>query len=322
MIDRRTAVIVVLACSRVLRAQQPARMARVGILNLGSPQTTGHLVDAVTVRLHELGYVEGSNIILDLRWAMGDPDRLPALARELLALNPDVLWTGSTLSALVAQQASATVPIVGAGLADPVGSGLAKTLARPGGNVTGVSSLAGDFGPKLLELLLSVMPRLDRVAILWTDSNPRGWLMNLIHAARTSRVNVLALEIRTASQFDGAFARMAAERVNALIVPGSALVYVHRQRVADLANSQRLLWVSDRSEFTGLGALMSYGPNLIASFRQSVAYVDKILRGAKPGDLPIEQATLFELVLNAKTAKSLGLTIPQSLLIRADEVIE
>lgn len=326
MICRRELMMAFTACAvggpGLAQPQQPTKLARVAMLLGGSPQTIGYLIAAVKDRLHELNYVEGKNVAFDVRWAMGALDRLPALADELVALGPDVIWTIGAPGAVAARRATATIPIVFAGLSDPVGLGLAKTLSRPGGNVTGVASLGADASPKLLELLRAVLPKLARVAVLWTSSNTPTTLAKLVEAARSLKIALVAIHAETAADFDAAFAHMVNERVEALVVPSGAPAFLHRGKVIELVNQHSLPSVFQQREFVQAGGLMSYGQNLVASMRQSAAYVDKILRGARPGELPIEQATTLELVVNATAAKALGLTIPQSLLLRADEVIE
>jgi putative ABC transport system substrate-binding protein len=326
VIARRKLTMAVAVCAvgtwRVTRAQQPSKALRVALLATGSPQTTGYVIDAFKDRLRELGHVEGRNVMFDVRWALGDVDRLPALAQELVALGPDVVWAPTTAAALAAQKATTTIPIVVAAAADPVALGFARSLPRPGGNVTGVASLVADVSPKMLELLRAVRPQLVRVAVLWTNPNPQSTLANLAAAAQSVNVGLVVVEVATAADLDGAFARSSRERVEAIIVPGGTLAYLIRRQIIDRVDQHRLPSIFPQREYAVDGGLMSYGQNLAAALRQSASHVDKILRGAKPGDLPFEQATTLEFVINVKTAKRLGLTIPKSVLLRADEVIE
>jgi len=224
-------------------------------------------------------------------------------------------------AALAAQQATTTIPIVMAGFSDPVGFGLAKSLARPGGNITGLSTLASDFSPKLLELLLTVVPTLSRVAILYPP-NTAGIVKNLLAAAQTVSMNVLMMEVRTPAEIENAFTRMAHESIRGVIVVSGPLFFFQKSQVVELTIKNRIPTVFMYSDFPDAGGLMSYGQNLADAYRREATYVDKILKGARPGDLPIEQPTTFELVVNLKTATALGFTIPQSVLLRADRVIK
>jgi putative tryptophan/tyrosine transport system substrate-binding protein len=322
--NRRDAVLVLLGLGAVPVAavgQPAAKPARIALLGYGSPETTGIYVEYFKEGLRDLGYIEGRDFVFEPRWALGKPERLPDLAKELLALKPDVIVVQNPVTALAAQQATTTIPIVMAGFSDPVGMGLVKSLARPGGNITGLSSHGSDFSPKLLELLLTVLPTLSRVAILYSPDAAGAALKNLLAAAQTMRVNILMLEVRTLAEIENAFTRMARESIRAVIVLTGPLFFVQKRQVVEFAIENRIPSVFMYGDFPDAGGLMGYGPDLADAYRREATYVDKILKGARPGDLPIEQPTKFELVINLKTAKALGLTIPQSVLLRADRVI-
>jgi putative ABC transport system substrate-binding protein len=304
------------------RAQQAAKPARIAYLNFGSPETHGHFLEAFKQGMRALGYVEGKNIVFEIRWAMGKAERLPDLAKELVAFKPDVIAALGGPQARAMQQATTTIPIVIATISDPVGLGLIKSLARPGGNITGLSTLAADHSPKLLELLLAVVPKLSRVAVLMGFDSGRAQLKNLQTAAQTVGVNVLVIEVQTPAGIENAFERMAKENIRAVIAVPSVLFTFQRRQIAELAIKNWIPLVFTIREFPEAGGLMSYGSNLAEQNRRAAIYVDKILKGATPEDLPVEQATTFELVINLKTAKALGIIVPQSLLIRTDEVIQ
>jgi putative ABC transport system substrate-binding protein len=317
----------VLALVQLAEAQQAAKVPRIGYLmdNLG---TAPHLREAFRQGLRELGYVEGRNVVIEYRYAEGKYERFPALAAELVALKVDVMVAASgTLSALAAKQATRTLPIVFAVVADPVESGLVASLARPGGNVTGSSFLAPELVGKCLELLMQAVPGISRVAVLWQPGGlGKGTEKDMLKAAevaaRALGVRLQFVEVRGPADFDRAFSEMTRARAGALTVLTSTMFIAERRRLVDLAAKNRLPTVYQWREAVDAGGLMSYGPNMADLFRRATTYVDKILKGAKPADLPVEQPTKFERVINLKTAKALGLTIPQSLLQRADEVIE
>ncbi|HEV2056976.1 MAG TPA: ABC transporter substrate-binding protein [Methylomirabilota bacterium] len=282
-------------------------------------------LDAFRQGLRELGWVEGQNIVIDYRFAEGRFDRLPDLAAELVRLKVDIIVAVSTPGVVAAKNATETIPIVMISVGDPVGLGLIASLARPGGNVTGLSYSAGlEIVGKQLELLKETVPKIRRVAILSNPANPSHppAIRELNVAARSLGVRLQFLEARGPNEFDGAFAAMATERVGALLVLTDGVFILHRTQLADLAARSRLPGAHGTREMVEAGGLMSYGPSLRDLYRRSAAYVDKILKGAKPGDLPVEQPTKFALVINLKAAKALGLTIPPSLLQRADEVIQ
>ena len=308
-------------------SQQPGKVYRIGILG-SSPTTASRAVpvyEAFAEGLRERGWVEGQNIVIERRWSEGRAERFPSLAAELVSLKVDVIVAGPTPPAVAAKNATGTIPIVMWGVGDPVGQGLIASLARPGGNVTGLSFSVGSetFG-KGLELLKETVPKVRRVAVLSNPANASHALAieNVKVAARLLGVQLQLLEARGPEEFDGAFAAMAKERVAALLVPTDPVFFLHRARLADLAAKNRLPSVHSLREYVEAGGLMSYGPSLADLGRRAATFVDKILKGAKPADLPVEQPTKFELVINLKTAKALGLTIPQSLLLRTDQVIE
>jgi putative ABC transport system substrate-binding protein len=274
--------------------------------------------------LRELGYVEGRNIQIESRWAEGNYDRLPGLAADLVRLKVDVIVTYGTPAAQAAKGATGTIPIVMAAIIDPVASGLVTSLARPGGNITGQSMMSPDLAEKQLQILKELVPKTSRVAVLHNPANP-GNAPQVRHAqdaARALGVRLQILGARGPSEIDGAFAAMAAEQAGAVIVLVDAILQSNRARIADLAARHRLPAVYGLHEYAEVGGLLAYGPNRLDMFRRAATYVDRILKGAKPGDLPVEQPSTFTLVINLKTAKALGLTIPPSLLLRADQVIE
>jgi putative ABC transport system substrate-binding protein len=329
VIDRRTFLAGtgagLLAAPLAAEAQQAAKIARIGFLvtNLAaSPRWT----EAFHQGLRDLGYIEGRNVVIETRDAEGKPERFPALAAELVALKVDVIVAPPT-AAVAAKQATKTIPIVFAAAADPVASGLVTNLARPGGNVTGLSILASDLVGKSLEQLTQAVPGVSRIVVLWQpgslgERTEKEMLKGADVAGRALGVRLQIVEARGPADFDRAFSEMTRARAGALTVLGSPMLNSERRRLVDLAAKNRLPAVYPWREFVDTGGLMSYGANLADNYRRAAIYVDKILKGAKPGDLPVEQPTKFELVINLKTAKALGLTIPPSLLGRADEVIQ
>jgi len=306
-------------------AQQVGKVYRIGYLNAAGPPPSATL-DAFKDALREFGYVEGKNLRIDYRFAEGRYDRLPDLAAELVRLKVDIIVTVPTQATAAAKNATKTIPIVMiSGSVDPVGLGLVASLARPGGNVTGLSYGASpEIFSKGLELLKETVPKVRRVAILSNPGSPiQPFIMReLVVAGRSLGVQLQLLEVRGPNEFDGAFAAMAKEHVGALLVVADSLFNLHRARLADLAARSRLPAAYGTSDLVQAGGLMSYGPSFRDLHRRGAVYVDKILKGAKPAELPVEQPTKFELVINVKTAKALGLTIPPSVLARADQVIE
>jgi putative ABC transport system substrate-binding protein len=308
---------------------QPAadKVPRIGYLT-GNVATSLHMRDAFLQGLRDLGYVEGRNVVIESRDAEGKPERLVALAAELVALKVDVIVAPGTLAALAATGATTTIPIVFPTVGDPIIDGLVESLPRPGGNVTGLTNLTvGELIGKALQLLKEALPRTSRVAALTqSGAAPAQTASEVVTrtkaAARALGVAVDFVEIRQSEDLDTAFAEMTRKRADALVVLPWATLFYQRRRIAALAAKHQLPAAYTYREYVELGGLMSYGPDLSDSFRRSATYVDKILKGAKPADLPVEQATKFELLINLKTAKALGLTIPPSLLARADQVIE
>ena len=307
-------------------AQQKGKVWRVGFLAsrrvavLDSDSTYGSFPQG----MRALGYVEGKNLVIELRSADGKSEHLPGLAAELVRLNVDVIVVAGSPATSAAQKATTTIPIVMGSIGDPVGSGFIKSLARPGGNITGLSNIAGDLSPKHLEMLLSFVPKLSRVAVLVnpTNSSHSTILKGIQAAASRVGVNILPLEAGNPQEIENAFSMMAQQNAGAVIVALDAFFLQQGRQIAELASKNRLPSVSGSREYAEAGGLISYGQNIADHFRRAATYVDKILKGAKPADLPVEQPTKFELLINRKTAKALGLTIPQSLLISADKVIE
>ncbi len=303
-------------------AQQRPIIARVAFLEGGNLETK--LWQATRDGLRELGYVEGQNLSIEYRSANGQFDRVPELLAELIRLKVDVIVTIGDPVVFAAKQATSTIPIVMAGSGDPVGRGFVASLARPGGNITGISNLAVALTGKWLELAKEAVPRISRVAILTNGGNPthRLFWAETQTSAHAIALTVYNTEVRGPGDFERAFASMAQERVGAVVVLADPMLGSHRMRLAELSAKHRLASISPFREAVESGGLISYGPSLRANFRRAASYVDRILKGAKPADLPVEQPTKFELVINLKTAKALGLTIPQTLLLRADQAIE
>ena len=314
-----------LAAPLVAGAQQAGRVHRIGYLTGGLSTDRPHLIEAFRQGLRELGWVEGQNIVIEYRYAEGRFDRLPDLAAELVRLKVDIIVAVATPASAAAKNATGTIPIVGISLGDPVGTGLIASLARPGGNITGVSYSVGvETIGKGLELLNEIVPNVRWVAILSNPGNPlhAPAVRDLKVAARSLGEQLQLLDARGPTEFDGAFAAMAKERVGGLFVVADTMFNLHRARLVELAAKSRLPAAYGTRDAVESGGLMSYGPSLPDLFERGATYVDKILKGAKPPDLPVEQPTKFELVINLKTAKALGLTIPPSLLARADEIVE
>jgi putative ABC transport system substrate-binding protein len=330
MVNRRAFIATLagglLAAPLAAEAQPAGKMSRIGFL---SPTTSADsrmqsFLEAFRQGLRELDYVEGRNVAIESRWAEWKYDRLPALAGELVGLKVDVIVAASVPAIRAVKEATKTIPIVMAVVVDPVATGLVTSFARPGGNITGLSSMAPEVTGKQLEMLKEVLPKLSLVAVLWNPSNP-GNAPQLQAAEATARalsVRLHPLEARDPKDFDNAFAAMTRHRVGALLVLVDAMLNEHRARIADLAAMSRLPAVYGLPEHAAAGGLITYSASARELFRRSATYVDRILKGAKPADLPVEQPAKFDLVINLKTAKALGLTIPPSLLQRADQVIE
>ena len=311
-----------LAAPLTTGAQQVEKVYRIGFLFYGSPGSSPEL-DAFRRGLREAGYIEGQSIAIEYRFARGDVGRLPGLAVELARGNPDVMVTPGTPASLAAKQATSTIPIVFAGVADAIGAGLVANLARPGGNMTGLTGISAELGGKRLELLKQVAPKASRVAVLYNPADRANVLVlkGLQESAPTLGLTLQPLEVRKPGEFEGAFVAMTRKRAQALFGAAGVLTSEHRRAIVDLAAKQRIPAMWGDREFVDAGGLMSYAVNFYDQIRRAATYVDKILKGAKPGDLPVEQPTQYELVINLKTAEALGLTIPPSLLQRADEII-
>jgi putative ABC transport system substrate-binding protein len=304
-------------------AQPGGKVPRIGFLFYGSPGPSPEL-DAFRQGLRELGCIEGQNIAIEVRFASGRVERLPELAAELVRLKPDVIVTPGTPGSVAAKQATSTIPIVFAGVADAVGAGLVVNFARPGGNITGLTGISAELGGKRLELLKEVAPKASRVAVLYNPADRSNVLVlkELQESAPALRLTLQPLAVRGPGEFEGAFVAMSRKRAHALFGAAGILTTEHRKAIVDLAAKRRIPAMWGERQFVEAGGLMSYAVNFSDQVRRAATYVDKILKGAKPGDLPVEQPTKFELVINLKTAKALGFTIPQSLLLRADEVIQ
>ena len=315
----------ILAAPLTASAQLPPKVPRIGYM--GNLATGPHLREAFLQGLGGLGYVDGRNVVIEYRDAEGKLERLPALAAELVALKVNVIVVTSTPAALAARQATESIPIVLGWVVDPVSSGLVTSLARPGGNVTGLSSLAREVVGKRLELLKQAVPGATRLAVLWHPGDYGERTEREMHqeedvAAQALRVRLQVLQARGPEDFSRAFSDMARTRADAVAVQSTNVFFNERRRLVDLAAQHRLPAIYSTREFVDAGGLMSYAANTADLLRRAVSYVDKILKGSKPADLPVEQPTKFELLINLKTAKALGLTIPPSLLQRADEVLE
>jgi len=316
--------------STLAGAQPPARPRRIGMLFLGSAEAQGIRVALIREELRKLGYVEGQTVTFEVRWADGRLDRVPALATELVRAPVDLMVTSGSQLVQILRGMTSTIPIVVAIMSDPVGAGFAASLARPGGNITGLAFQDSDLGTKRLQLLKEVLPGLTRVAILYDPRGPdeatRASAANILHeteaAARSLGLTGHVLPVRRASDFENAFASAKRARAQAVMQVSSPLFAAHRQVLVDLASRNQLPVACETREFVVLGCLLAYGPSFDDMFRRAATYVDRVLKGAKPGDLPIEQPTRFELVVNMKTAKALGLTIPPAVLLRADEMID
>lgn len=317
-------VVFFFAASLTSHAQPTGKVYRVGLL-LSGPGGNTPSVEAFRQGLREFGWIEGQNMVIDYRLAEGRLDRLPDLAAELVRLKVDVIAAGPTPPALAAKSATGTIPIVMLGAAEPVALGLIKSLARPGGNVTGLSwSVNLEIIGKGLELLKGTVPNIRRVAILWNPANPAQAIAveELKVAARSLGLQLELVEARGPNDFDGVFTAMAKRRVEALLVVPDSLFVLHGVRLAELEAKSRLPTIHGLRQNVDAGSLMSYGPSSTAVWRRAAYFVDKILRGANPSDLPVEQPTKYELIINLRAAKALGLRIPQSVLARADEVIQ
>ncbi len=317
-------VVVLLAAPLTTSAQPAAKVARIGCLWSGSAAAFSSRLQALREGLRELGYRERQTVALECRFADGELNRLPALAVEVVNLKPDVIVTAGDAAIRAAREATRMIPIVVANVGDLVGPGHVASLARPGGNITGLVDMSPELSAKRLELVKEAIPKITRVAILWNPTNPVkvADTRQAQTAAGALGIQVLSVEARNASDLEPGFAAMARERVDALLVSDDALINNNRKLIVDLAARTRLPAIYFNNAWAHAGGLMAYGPSEQETYRRAAVFVDKILKGAKPADLPVEQPTKFELVINLKTAKALGLHIPPSLLLRADQVIE
>jgi putative tryptophan/tyrosine transport system substrate-binding protein len=328
MMDRRAFITMVggsiLGGPVAAEAQPLPKVAKIGLLTPSSPDGSGHLVEAFRQGFRQLGYIEGQTFVLQARYGDGKSERLADLARELVRWKADVIVTSTDVATAAVRRQTRTMPIVMALSTDPVGTGFAASLARPGGNVTGLSNITAELGGKRLELLKEAVPGLARVAFLW-NPDVRGAVLDYKETeerARSLRLELRSLEVYTAEDLDRAFVTLTGDHVQAFVVAAANLVmFARRSAIAQFAQSNRLASMYAAREYVDAGGLISYGANVSDMFRRAATYVDKILKGARPADLPVEQPTKFELVINLKTAKALGLTIPPSVLGRADQVI-
>ena len=316
--------LLLLAVSLPVRAQQPIKLPRIGYLSPVSSSGSGASLEAFHQGLRESGYVEGKNILIEYRWADGKIDRLPQLATDLVNLGVDVIVTAGTPPVLAARQATSTIPIVAANADNLVELGVVVSLARPGGNVTGSSRVDADFSVKRLELLKESLPKLSRVAVLSHGSlgGDQEELEEIRAAAKSLAIQVHSFTAQEPGQFPAAYAAMKKQRADALVFLTSAFTSFHRTHLVELAVKNRLPTMCSGASWTEVGCNMSYGPNVIALYKRAAVFVDKILKGAKAADIPVEQPTKFEFIVNLKTAKQIGLTIPPNVLARADKVIK
>ena len=316
--------LVLLAAPLAAEGQPPGRLSRIGFLGNSTAPLEANLVGPFREGLRDLGYVEGRNVLIEYRWAEGRYERFPALIAELTALNVDLIVTAGTPASLAVKKATTSIPLVMVAVGDPVATGLVASLGRPGGNITGLTSIAAEIEGKRLELLREVLPRVSHVAVLWNAASPVQVIQEreTRAAAQVLGMKYLSLGVRTREEIEEAFAALVRERPGALLVLADRLFLHHRARIMDFAAQHRLPGVHAYRELVEAGGLMSFGPSYAGMHRRAAYFVDRILKGAKPGDLPVERPARFELIINLKAAKVLGLTIPPSLLLRADEVIE
>jgi putative ABC transport system substrate-binding protein len=314
--------VMLIALGFAAEAQQPKKVPRIGLLTTGGAENPSGLYFRQALR--ELGYVEGKNVLIEYRYAEGEPQPLSEFAEELVRLKVDVIVTTATEPSLSAQRATTTIPIVMGGGSDPVGAGLVVSLARPGGNITGVTSISSDLSGKRVELLKEAFPKISPVAVLWlpTATGNKQQMKEIEAAADSLRLPLQPAAVQGPNDFESAFSAITRGGASSLIVLSSPLFAKHRARIAELAAKSRLPAIYPLSDYADAGGLMSYGPNLADMYRRVATYVDKILKGTKPADLPVEQPMKFELVINLKTAKQIGLTIPPNVLVRADKVIK
>ncbi len=310
------------ASVHLAEAQQSGKVYRIGILTGGSTSSSKRNIGPFLEGLHELGYVEGKNIVIEYRHADGKRDRLPELAAELVRAKVDVIVVTGTRPVAAAKQATSTIPIIAGGAGDLVGTGLVTSLARPGGNLTGSTRMATELGGKRIELLKEAVSKVSRVAVIWSTRQDRDELREMESSARQLGVKIQPLKVRDPNEFQSVYAAMAKERADALIILHSRFALDHRRQLLELAAKNQLPSMCEQARWTKAGCLMSYGPDLAYLYRRAATYADKILKGTKPVDLPVERPTKFYLVINLKTAKKLGLTFPPQLLVRANRVIK
>jgi putative ABC transport system substrate-binding protein len=312
------------ALSLPAEAQQPKKIAKIGYLIPSTPAATAHNIEAFRQGFRELGHVEGKTFVLELRYGEARVERFPELARDLVSLKVDVIVAATDVAIAAVKRETQTIPIVMANSTDPVGTGFVASLARPGGNITGLSIISPELSGKRLELLKEIVPGLSRVAFLW-NPDVRGAILDYKEtesAASSLRLQLQSVEVSRAEDLDRAFSAVTKERAQALIVPPlNPVGFANRGQIASFAQRNRLPSMYGQREFVDAGGLMSYGPSTPDTHRRAATYVDKILKGTKPADLPVQQATKFEFVINLKTAKQIGLTIPPNVLARADKVI-
>jgi putative ABC transport system substrate-binding protein len=319
------AIALFLVATGTANGQSAGRVYRIGYIQTATPDEQAHLTKAFEDGLRELGYVEGRNVVFERRFAWGKQERLPDLASELVKINVDVIMTGANPVVAAVKRATATIPIVMGGSRDPVGSGFIASLARPGGNITGLTSdPSPEFQSKRLELLKEAVPRATRVALLRNPISPSAETYRRIVESTTQKLGMTlqVVDVRGRDEFEGAFAAIVRGQADAIVVDSDPLFFTARSQIVQLAAKHRLPGVYQAREFVEIGGFMSYGDNVAQRFRRAAVYVDKILKGANPAELPVEQATKFELVLNLKTAQQLGLILPPSILLRTDDVIQ
>jgi len=313
-----------LASVHLAEAQQPGKVPRIGFLGNSTAALEANLVGPFREGLRDLGYVEGRNILIEYRWAEGKYERFPTLIGELIALKVDLIVTAGTPASLAVKKATAAIPLVMIAVGDPIGTGLIASLARPGGNATGLTSVAEDLEAKRLDLLREVVPKLSHFAVFWNPANPIHFILEkeVQAAAAVLRMKVLSLGVRTPEELDNAFAAILRERPGALLVLPDRVFLHNRARIMDFATQNRLPGVHAYVELVEAGGLMSYGPSYADMHRRAAYFVDRILKGTKPADLPVERPMKFELVINLKAAKQIGVTIPPEVLFRATKVIK
>jgi putative ABC transport system substrate-binding protein len=311
-----------LASVHLAEAQQAGKVYRIGYLAVGSAPTTVRYLVTFREGLRELGYMEGKNFVIEYRSAGGKRDRLPKLAAELVRAKVDVIVVTGNRATKAAKQATSTIPIVVGGAGDLVRAGLVATLAQPGGNITGSTRMATELGGKRIEVLKEAVSKVSRVGVIWSTRQDRDELRETETAARQLGVKILPVKVREPNQIQSAYTAMVKERADSLIILHSGFAYSHRKQLLELGEKNQLPSMCEQARWTKAGCLMSYGPDVPYLYRRAAIYVDKILKGAKPADLPVEQPKKFELIINLKTAKQIGVTIPTEVLFRADKVIK